>query len=155
MLKRALAIAMFAVIIINISAAAQEYPVLENYVWDQADALYGFEEEDLEYLCMYVYDMTGCQMAVVIVNSTSPDDIFTYAYETFELNELGQEDKDNGLLMVIATDSQEWRVEVGYGLEGILPDARVGNLTETYLLPEVEAYGDYGTGIYNLSLIHI
>jgi len=147
--KRALALALLFVILINISAAAQEYPTLEYYVTDQADALYGFEEEDLELLCMYVYDMTGAQMAVLIVNSTEPDDIFTYAYETFEQNELGQEDKDNGLLMVIATDSQEWRVEVGYGLEGILPDARIGNLTETYLLPEVQQYGDYGTGLYN------
>ena len=147
--RRALAVMVILVILINFSAAAQEYHVLEDYVWDQADVLYGFEEEDLFQLCGYLYEMTGCQMAVVIVNSTAPDDIFTYTYETFELNELGQEDKDNGLLMVLATDTQEWRVEVGYGLEGILPDARVGNITETYLLPEIEIYDDYGTGIYN------
>ena len=150
MLRKALAIALIAVILFSPGlAAAQEYHVLESYVWDDANALYGFEEEDLEQLCGYVYELTGVQMAVIIVNTTAPDDIFTCTYETLKINTLGQEGKDNGLLFVMATDTQEWRVEVGYGLEGILPDARIGNLVETYLLPEVEIYGDYGTGIYN------
>jgi len=149
MLRKILAIAFIAVILINISAAAQEYPVLETYVTDNANALYGFEEEDLEMLCMYVYDMTGCQMFVLVVNTTQPYDIVTFGIETFEQNELGLEGKDNGLLFIISTDEQLWRVEIGYGLEGILPDSMVGYIVENNYLPEIEIYGDYGTGIYN------
>lgn len=126
---------------------AQEYPVLEYYATDQAGVLYGIS--DIENLCLYVYEQTGAQMAVLVVNTTYPDDMNTYAAKTFQQNELGQEGKDNGLLLVIATDTDEWRIEVGYGLEGALPDSLVGSIADEYLVPEIELYGDYYTGIYN------
>jgi len=104
---------------------------------------------DIEQLCMYVYDNTGAEIAVLVVNSTHPDDILTYAYNTFQQNGLGQEGEDNGLLIVLATDTNEWRVEVGYGLEGVLPDAKVGSFADEFLVPQIEL-GDYSTGIYDL-----
>jgi uncharacterized protein len=130
-------------------ATAQDYPELDSYVTDLADALYSFEEEDIGRLCESVYLQTGAEMAVLVVNATYPDEISLFATRTFQQNGLGQKGEDNGLLIVVATDDGEWRVEVGYGLEGYLPDALVGNYSETYLVPPMQ-YGDYGTGLYDL-----
>lgn len=126
--------------------SGQEYPTLEYYVTDETGVLYG--GYDIEELCMYVYDNTGAEMAVLVVNTTQPYDIFTFTYETFQQNGLGQEGEDNGLLLVLSTDENLWRVEVGYGLHGILPDSRVGTLGRELLEPQIEA-GDYYTGVYD------
>ncbi len=147
MLRRVIVIVLAAMVFIAPLGSCEEYPVLEYYVTDYAGVLYGIS--DIENLCMYVYDQTGAQMAVLIVNTTQPDDINTFATKTFQQNELGQEGKDNGLLLVIATDENLWRIEVGYGLEGILPDSLVGSIADEYLVPEIELYGDYYTGVYN------
>jgi uncharacterized protein len=130
-------------------AVALEYPELDSYVTDLADALYDFEEEDIGRLCDYVYYQTGAEIAVLVVNTTYPDEINLYATRTFQQNGLGEKGEDNGLLIVVATDEKLWRVEVGYGLEGYLPDALVGNYSETYLVPRMQ-YGDYGKGLYDL-----
>ncbi len=143
---------MFAVLVLSAPMAngQEAYPVLEYYVTDlTGSALYSFEVTDIGALCEYVYEQVGAQIAILVVNTTYPDEINLYATKTFQQNELGQEGKDNGLLIVVATDEKLWRVEVGYGLEGVLPDSRVGSLVEEYLLPPME-YGDYGTGLYDL-----
>jgi uncharacterized protein len=149
--SRAIAIILtLLVLIAPIASCQQDYPVLEYYVTDlTGSALYSFEITDIGQLCEYVYEQTGAQMAVLVVNTTQPDDINTFATKTFQQNQLGQEGKDNGLLIVIATDEKLWRVEVGYGLEGYLPDSLVGSYAEEYLLPPM-SYGDFGTGIYDL-----
>jgi uncharacterized protein len=138
-----------AVFVLAPLAGAQDYPDLDYYVTDLADALYDFEEQDIGQLCEYVYYQTGAEMAVLVVNTTYPDEINLFATRTFQQNGLGQKGEDNGLLIVVATDEKLWRVEVGYGLEGYLPDALVGNYSETYLVPPME-YGDYGAGLYDL-----
>ena len=141
--------ALTVLVILSPLATAQEYPELEDYVTDLAHALYDFEEEDIGNLCDTVYWECGAEIAVLVVNTTYPSDINTYATRTFQDNGLGQGGKDNGLLILVVTDTSEWRVEVGYGLESVLPDALVGNYSETYLEPPM-AYGDYSTGIYDL-----
>ncbi|NIP37021.1 MAG: YgcG family protein, partial [Thermoplasmata archaeon] len=54
--------------------------------------------------------------------------------------------KDDGVLVMLATDDREWRIEVGYGLEGVLPDILVNQIAEKYLVPDLER-GDYYTGL--------
>lgn len=147
MLRSATVLMLAAMLFMAPLAACADYPVLEYYVTDQAGVLYGVS--DIEQLCAYVYEISGVQMAVLIVNTTLPDDINLFSTKTFQQNGLGQEGKDNGLLLVIATDENLWRIEVGYGLEGVLPDSLVGAIADTYLVPEIELYGDYYTGIYN------
>ncbi len=145
----AAAIFLTVLVILSPFAAAQEYPELEDYVTDLAHALDDFEEKDIADLCDTVYWECGAEIAVLVVNTTYPSDINTYATRTFQDNGLGQEGKDNGLLILVVTDTSEWRVEVGYGLEAVLPDARVANFTETYLVPCMEE-DLYGTGICDL-----
>ena len=126
--------------------AEDEYPTLKYWVTDQAGVLTMGEELDIEALCVEVFEDKGAEIAVLVVNSTEPDEISMYALRTFEKNPLGQEGKDDGLLVVISVDSREWRVEVGYGLEAVLPDSLVGNLADEHLVPFLQE-GDYYSGL--------
>ena len=127
-------------------ADADDYPTLEFWVTDMANVLLLEEELDIEALCLEVYHEKGAEIAVLTVNSTAPDDISMYALRTFEKNQLGQEGKDDGVLVMVATDDRSWRVEVGYGLEGVLPDSLVGSLADKYLVPDLEQ-GDFYNGL--------
>ncbi len=125
-------------------------PTLEYYTTDLAGAL---SEDDLYYIdgiCDVVNENSTCEMAVVVVNTTYPHDIEHYALRTFQYNGIGKEGRDNGVLVVVATDDQEWRIEVGYGLEGVLTDVRVFRLAEEFLVPNMTA-GSYGDGLFELT----
>ena len=100
------------------ASAAQDYPDLEYYVTDQADVLTLGEELAIEELCVIVYEECGAEIAVLVMNTTQPEEINIFATRTFQQNGLGQEGEDNGLLLLLTTDDGLWRIEVGYGLEG-------------------------------------
>ena len=127
-------------------AADDDYPTLKYWVTDNANVLLLEEEIDIEALCIEVYEAKGAEVAVLTVNTTAPDDISMYALRTFEKNALGQEGKDDGVLVMVATDDRSWRIEVGYGLEGVLPDSLVGSIADKYLVPDLQR-GDFYTGL--------
>lgn len=143
----------FALALLLLSAAAspamaedEDYPTLQYWVTDLANVLLYEEELEIEALCVEVFEEKGAEIAVLTVNTTAPDDISMFALRTFEKNPLGQEGKDDGVLVMVATDDRSWRVEVGYGLEGVLPDTLVWSLANQYLIPDLER-GDYYTGL--------
>lgn len=70
-----------------------------------------------------VESKTGAQIAILIVNTTEPETIEQYSLRVEELWQLGQKDRDNGVLFVVAMKDKTMRIEVGYGLEGQLNDA--------------------------------
>ncbi len=125
-----------------------DYPTLDYYVNDYTYTLTTEESFAISDLCSFLYEETGAELVVLIVGTTAPDDIDYYALKTFEKNGLGQEGEDNGILLVVALDDETWRVEMGYGLEGYLPDSKVGYIAETYLIPTL-SQGDYFEGIFN------
>ena len=151
---RALAATLAVVAVLSAPMPAlADYPTLEYYVTDRVGVLTLQDVFDIQAVCQEVYEAKGAEFAVLIVNTTQPDGIDRYALRTFEENELGQEGKDNGLLMVLSTDEQEWRIEVGYGLEGVLPDSLVGSIADDHLEPFL-AEGDYYSGIlYTLAFL--
>ncbi len=95
---------------------------------------------------------TTAQMAILTVKNLKGQTI-----EEFSLNiahdkwKLGQKGKDNGVLIVVAMDAKKYRIEVGYGLEGTLPDSLVGGIGRQYIVPYFKK-GDYSTGIYTATL---
>lgn len=144
------ALAMAALILLAASsvvlADVEDYPTLKYWVTDDAGVLLYEEELDIEALCVEVFEDKGAEIAVLTVNTTAPDDISMFAVRTFEKNALGQEGKDDGVLVMVATDDREWRIEVGYGLEGVLPDILVNQIAEKYLVPDLQR-GDFYTGL--------
>jgi uncharacterized protein len=96
---------------------------------------------------------TTAQVAILTINSLqgrSIEDLsITIAHDKWKL---GQKGKDNGVLLIVAVKDKKYRIEVGYGLEGILPDSLVGVIGRQYLVPYFRK-GDYSSGIYAAALV--
>jgi uncharacterized protein len=96
---------------------------------------------------------TTAQMAILTIKSLegqSLEDLsITIAHDKWKL---GQKGKDNGVLMMVALKDRKYRIEVGYGLEGVLPDSLVGGIGRQYLVPYFKK-GDYSSGIYAAALV--
>lgn len=125
-------------------------PELEYYVTDDVGVLY-YNYYDIEDICYTVDVETSCEMAVLVVNSTLPRSANEFALRTFQKNELGKEGKDNGVLILIVTSTREWKVEVGYGLEGVITPTFLSQITTDYVIPYLND-DDYDEGVYNLAL---
>ena len=91
------------------------------------------------------------QVAVLAVKSLGGADIETYAAETYKKWGIGDKKTSRGVLLLVAVDDHKSRIEVGYGLEGILTDGLTGSIQDKYLIPYFKA-GDYSTGIARGSL---
>lgn len=91
---------------------------------------------------------TSAQMAVLTIKSLQDQAIEEFAIMiAHDKWKLGQKSKDNGVLIVVAVNDRKYRIEVGYGLEGVLPDSLVGSIGRQYLVPYFKK-GDYSSGIY-------
>lgn len=123
------------------------YPVLEFYVTDQMDVLSFGEVDAIEQLCKNVYVEKSPEMMVLIVNNTEPESISQYTANTLEVNNLGQEGKENALLLVISISENDWWIEIESGLSGFLTSRKVKDITDEFLVPHL-AEGDYYSGIY-------
>ena len=88
----------------------------------------------------------GSQFVVFIVPSTGGESIETFAHRAFNTWKIGRKGQNNGLLLVVAVNDRNLRFEVGYGLEGILPDVSAGRIIRHRITPEFKN-GHYFTGI--------
>ena len=88
----------------------------------------------------------GAEMAVVVIRSLDGLTIDEAAVELFELWSIGKKSSDNGLLLLWSTDDRRVRVEVGYGLEGVLPDGKVGAILDAYVMPKFRS-GEFDEGL--------
>ena len=140
----------FAILGTSVQVSAQDIPTIYLYVNDLTDpgALLYDEFNSLEDLCFQVDSITSAEIAILIVNTTQPWGIDTFAVKTFEANGIGKAGMDNGVLLVVSTDERAWRFEVGYGLEGVLNDALVGRVGRDNLTPALQG-GDLYAGIYD------
>jgi uncharacterized protein len=91
---------------------------------------------------------TKAQIVVVIVQSMDGQSVETFALDILRDWGIGDKELDNGLLILLSIDERVSRIEVGYGLEGILNDAKTGRFQDTYMLPYYTA-GDFDQGILN------
>lgn len=91
---------------------------------------------------------TGAQATIVIINSTNGIPIENYSLDLFRTWGIGQKDKNNGLLILVAINDKAWRVEVGKGLEGAIPDALSNRIMETMAKPSF-INDNYSEGLLN------
>lgn len=122
-------------------------PVLRPYVNDYADVLTQDEISSINSLATQIEKNSTVQVAVLIVKTTQPLSIDQYANQVFRASGIGHKDNNNGVLVMVATEDRKWRIEVGYGVEGVLPDALAGQIGLTYLVPNFQQ-GNYGQGLY-------
>jgi uncharacterized protein len=88
----------------------------------------------------------GSQVAVYMVSSLGNQSLEDYSLAIAEKNKLGRAKIDDGVLLFIAKDDRKVRIEVGYGLEGAIPDAKSGRIIREYIAPNFRK-GDYNQGI--------
>ena len=128
----------FWLLALQVSLQAQ-FPQTDGYVNDFADILDGGAETYLEnYLATLERD-TSAEVAVATVESLDGMTIEEYANRLFEHWGIGDRQKDNGVLLLVAPHDREVRIEVGYGLEGVLPDGLAGDIIRSEIIPEFRA----------------
>jgi uncharacterized protein len=127
------------------SFAADQDPVLSARVTDQAQVL-GVSAANLESKLKAFETASGHQVFVLTVRTTGDRPIDQYAVEVFEKWKLGRAGVDNGVLFVVALADRRMRFEVGYGLEGILTDAKCARIIREIVVPQF-AQGRYDAGI--------
>ena len=88
----------------------------------------------------------GAEMAVVVIRSLEGLPIEEAAVKLFGQWSIGKKSKDNGLLLLWSTGDRRIRVEVGYGLEGVLPDGKVGRILDAYVMPKFRS-GEFDEGL--------
>lgn len=144
-----------AALLLGISSSGivtADYPVLSDYITDEEGVVeYSEWYDDIYWVCEVLERGTSTVMAILVINSTGDEEIAMYATEVFNENGIGQEDKDNGVLIVVAVGDGTYFVAVGLGLEGVLNDAKVGRYGREQFEPYADI-GDYGQGLYYLAL---
>ena len=97
-----------------------------NYVNDFAGVLDAATQARLNDLCQQVDQKAHAQIAVVTVKSVDGQDVVSYAVALYQKWGIGAKGKDRGVLILLATEDRKYWTTVGYGLESILPDGKVG-----------------------------
>jgi len=131
-----------------IYALEVDYPDYVGYVNDFAGILDSASASDLEAIITGIEKDTGAEIAVVTVDSLQGITIEEYAVELFEKWGIGKADEDNGLLILVALEERKVRIEVGYGLEGVITDLEAGRIIDEIIVPNFKN-GDYSRGIYD------
>jgi uncharacterized protein len=127
-------------------AFALDYPSLIGRVVDQADVINAQSRGALETKLKELEDKSSIQLVVATVKSLQGSDIETYANGLFRFWKLGQAQKNNGVLLLVAPAEHKVRIEVGYGLEGTLTDALSSVIIASAIIPRFKA-GDFSGGI--------
>jgi uncharacterized protein len=110
-----------------------------TWVTDMAGALRPETIAGLNTTIGELADTTGAEIAVVVIKSLDGLSVEEAAVKLFEMWGIGKKDQDKGLLFLWSTGDRRVRVEVGYGLEGALPDGKVGAILDTYVIPRFKA----------------
>jgi uncharacterized protein len=126
--------------------AAPNFPALTGRIVDQANVIPPAKRVDLDLKLAELEMKSGIQLVVATVSSLDGEEIEPYANELFRTWKLGQKDKNNGVLLLVAPKERRVRIEVGYGLEGTLTDALSKVIIANAIAPRFKA-GDYGDGV--------
>jgi len=123
-------------------------PRVQNGTWvtDMAGALRAETVSRLNGTIGEFERTTGGEMAVVVIRSLDGFSIEEAAARLFQMWGIGKRGRDNGLLLLWSTGDRRVRVEVGYGLEGVLPDGKVGAILDAYVIPRFKS-GEFDAGI--------
>ena len=135
-----------ALALVAFVALALTFPPLTGRIVDQANIISREARETLEPKLAELEQKSGIQLVVATVSSLEGQEIEPYANELFRFWKLGEKQKNNGVLLLVAPNERRVRIEVGYGLEGTLTDALSSVIIANAITPRFKA-GDFSGGI--------
>ena len=141
-----IALAIAALLGVLVSAFALNLPALTGRVVDGANIISSDTRGTVEGKLADLEGKSGIQLVVATVTSLEGQEIEPYANELFRSWKLGQKDKNNGVLLLVAPNERRVRIEVGYGLEGTLTDALSKVIITNAITPQFKT-GDFNAGI--------
>ena len=151
-MKRWLALLLLALQItfVSVAAAAPQVPAKPTsgsiYVQDYANLLSAQSKATINSVGKELETKTTAQIVVVTVPSLDGQPIEDYSLELFRSWGIGNKEKNNGVLLLVALKDRQSRIEVGYGLEGPLPDGLTGRIQDEAMIPYFSS-GNYDKGI--------
>ncbi len=132
------------------AGAAQSDALLERLAFrglvNDFAGVIGSEAASIENVLRELEQKTGTQVAIVTLSSLEGGEIDDFAVRLFETWGIGQSGEDNGVLLLAAIEDREVRIEVGYGLEPLIPDALAGRILDEAVLPAFRQE-QYGAGM--------
>ena len=134
------------VLLLSSIAAALDVPALRGRVNDYAGAMQANQAQSLESQLNQLERDTGHQVAVLTVPTLDGEDIEGFSIRVAENWKIGKKGFDDGVILVVAIKDRKLRLEVGYGVEGVLPDAIAKRITADYIVPHFRQQ-DYSGGI--------
>ncbi|MEP0860729.1 MAG: TPM domain-containing protein [Ignavibacterium sp.] len=127
-------------ILFSVQSFAQiEIPTIKMWATDLTNTLNKSELDDLNYRLKTYEDTTSNQLVTLMIPSLGGYPIEEVANEIFTNNKIGTQKNDNGVLLLIAKNDRKLRIEVGYGLEGVLPDALCSSIIRNVIVPRLKA----------------
>lgn len=140
----------------SIGVAQTPIPVLSARVTDSTGTLDAQQKQTLESELAALEERKGAQLAVLMIATLAPpadvphaaEDIESYATRVFEQWKLGRKRVDDGVLLIVVKNDHKVRIEVGYGLEGAIPDAAAARIIREYIAPRFREDNYYG-GIHD------
>ena len=130
----------------TLSVAEVAVPSLQSRVTDLTRTLSATEAAQLEQKLAAFEVKKGGQIAVLIIPTTQPETIEQYSIRVVDAWKLGRKRVDDGALLIIAKQDRTVRIEVGYGLEGALPDAIAKRIVDEIIVPRFKQ-SDFAGGI--------
>jgi len=129
------------------AAHAQQFPKPVGFVNDFANVIDPVWEGRIEALCREIERKTGAEIAVATMPTIGDEDYRDYANRLFEAWKIGKKGKDNGVLIFNAVKERKVWIEIGYGLEPIINDAKAGDIYRHFMRPLLRQ-GRYGEAFY-------
>lgn len=129
-----------------IAADFKEIPALSSPVTDVTNTLSSAEQQALAQKLSAFAQEKGSQIAVLIVPTTQPEDIAQYSLRVAEAWQIGRDKQDDGVVILLAKNDRKMRIEVGYGLEGAIPDAIAKRIVSDVMAPYFRQ-GDFAGGL--------
>jgi uncharacterized protein len=133
-------------LLLPLNVVALEVPKLNGYVNDLAGVISPETELKIEHFLRGFESSDSTQLVVLTIDSLEGEALEEYSLKVVESWKIGQKEKDNGALLLIAKQEREMRIEVGYGLEGKLTDLLAGRIIDNEIKPRFQA-GDFDGGV--------
>lgn len=151
MMKKKLIICCFSTLLffcslLGFAQAAEYEPTQAFFVNDFADVITAEDEATMQTWGESLYQQTTAQLVVVTVPDMAGAAIEEYALDLARDWGIGQAEEDNGALLLLSVEERQVRFEIGYGLEGALPDGKTGRILDQYVIPYC-AEDDFSQGL--------